>query len=61
MHTDTQKYDVSLDKEFQQYLKNKHHKDGFIYQIKYKNYSLKENRQTEIMMFRIILVLNTNM
>ena len=36
MHTGTKKYDVSLAKEFQQHLKNKHWKDGVIDQGKYK-------------------------
>ena len=30
MHTGTQKYYVSLDKEFQQHLTNNHRKDGFV-------------------------------
>ena len=34
MHTGTQKYDVSLAKEFQEHLKKKHRKDGVIDQEK---------------------------
>ena len=36
MHTGTQKYDVSLAKEFQEHLKKKHRKDGVIDQGKQK-------------------------
>ena len=36
MHTDTQKYDVSLAKGFQEHLTKKHRKDGFIDQGKSK-------------------------
>ena len=60
IHTGTQKYDVSLDKEFQEYLTKKHHKDDVINQGKYKNYSCKGNGQIESIMFRIMLTLNTN-
>ena len=34
MHTGTQKYDVSLAKELQKHLTEKHRKDGGIYQGK---------------------------
>ena len=36
LHTSNQKYFVSLAKKFQHPLKNKHHKDGIIYQGNYK-------------------------
>ena len=36
MHTSTEKYDVSLAKEFQEHQTKKHHKDGVIDQVKYK-------------------------
>ena len=36
MHTGTQKYDVSLAKNSQQFLTNKHRKDGVIDQVKPK-------------------------
>ena len=61
MHTGTQKNDVSLAKEFQQHLENKHRKNGVINQGKYKNVSWKYNRQTDSIMFMIMLTLNTNM
>ena len=37
MYTGTQKYDVSLAKEFQHFLKKKDRKDGVIDQGKFKN------------------------
>ena len=46
MHTCTQKYDVSLAKEFQHYLTKEHRKNGVFDQGKNKKYSLKENQQT---------------
>ena len=61
MHTVTQKYDVSLDKEFQERLTKKHRKYGAIDKGKQKNDSWKENGQTYSIMFRIMLILNTNM
>ena len=36
MYTGTQKYNISLAKEFQQFMGEKHRKDGFIDQIKFK-------------------------
>ena len=47
MHTGTQKYDVSLAKEFQEHLKKEHHKDGAIDQGKLKTiHGKKMDRQT---------------
>ena len=61
MHTSNQKYDVSLAKEFQEHLTKKNRKYGAIDQGKPKNNSWKENGQTYSIMFRIMLILNTNM
>ena len=47
MHTGTQKYDVSLAKEFQQHLTNKHCKDGVIDQGKHKK-PFMERKWTDI-------------
>ena len=61
MYTGTQKYDVSLAKEFQHFLKKEDRKDGVIDQGKFKNDSWKEDGHTDSIMFRIILLLNTKM
>ena len=61
IHTGTQKYDASLAKEFQQHLTKENWKYGVIDQVKYKNDSWKENGQTDSLMFRIMLLLNTKM
>ena len=42
MHTDYQKYDVSLAKEFKQHLTKEHHKNGAIDQGKYKKIFMRE-------------------
>ena len=61
IHTGTPKYDASLAKEFQKNLTKNHRKDGIIDQGKHKNYSWKENGQTDSIMFRIMMLLKTNM
>ena len=61
MHTSTQNNDVRLDKEFQQICIKIIRKNGVIDQGKYKKYSVKENGQTESIIFRIMLMLHTKM
>ena len=60
MHTGTEKYAVSLAKEFQEHLTKNHRKDGVIYQGKLKKCLWDENGQTDSIMFRIMLTLNKN-
>ena len=61
MHTGTKKYDVSSAKEFQQNQTKIHCKDYFIDQRKYKNDSWKKKGQTDNIIFRTMLMLNTKM
>ena len=61
MHTGTEKYDVVLAKEFQEHTTKEHRKDGSIYQGKSKKDSWKDNGKTDNTMFRIMLMLNSNM
>ena len=61
MHTGNQNNDVSLAKEFQQHRKNKIAKTVSLIRENTKKYSWKENGQTDSIMFRIMLLLHTNM
>ena len=61
IHTGNQNNDVILAKEFQQHLTKEHHKNGVIDQVKYRKYSVKENGQTDNIMFKRILTFHTNM
>ena len=60
MYTSTQNNYVSLSKKFQQHLYKEHRKNGVIYEQKWKKGPVKENVQTESIMFRIMLMLHTN-
>ena len=60
MHTGTVKEYVSLAKEFQDHLEKEHRKNGAIDRGKSKNDSWKENGQKESIIFRIMLLLNSN-
>ena len=60
MHTGNQKYDLSLAKEFQHHPKKEHLKNCVIDQGKHKN-SWKENGQTDIIMFRTMMMFHTKM
>ena len=60
MHNGTQIYDVILSKELQEHLTKITAKMVSLIK-KNKNGSRKENGQTEIIMFRIMLTLNTKM
>ena len=60
MRTGTQKYDVSLAKEFQEHLKKS--TANMVSLIKEnKKGSWKENGQTDSIIFRILMMFNTNM
>ena len=61
IHTGNQNYDTSLAKEFQHHLTKELSKNGVIDQGKYKTDSWKENGQTDSIMFRIMLMLHSNM
>ena len=60
MHTGNQKDYVSFAKEFQQHLTKEHRKNSVFDQGKNINDLWKENGQTNSIMFRIILLLHTN-
>ena len=60
MHTCTKKYDVSLSKELQHFPTKKNRKNGIIDQFKYKKRYMERNGHTDSIMFRIVLMLKTN-
>ena len=61
IHTSTQDKDVSLSKESQQYLtKENLEKIMSLIKANTEKYSVKENGQTERIMFKIIMTLHTN-
>ena len=60
IHTGNQKYDVILVKESQHHLTKKAQNMVSLIKENTKKYSWKENGQTYSIMFRIILLLNTN-
>ena len=60
MKTGNKQDDVRLDKEFQHHLTKEHRKNIVIDQGK-KNDSLKENGQIDSILFRIMMMLYTNM
>ena len=55
------KKDVSLAEEFKDHLEGEHRQNGTIDQGKSENDSWKENEQTNIIMFKIMMMLNSNM
>ena len=60
IHTSTQDNVVSLTKEYQQHMFEEHPKH-YVIEQGIKKYPVKENRQTETIMFRIMLTLRTKM
>ena len=61
MHTGNENIDISLAKEFQQHKKKEHKKMMCLIRSKQIKDSWKENGQTDSIMFRIIMMLHTNM
>ena len=61
MHYFTQKNDVSMAKKFQKNISMEQRKNGVTDQGNIGNELVKENGQTESIMFRIMLRLHTNM
>ena len=60
MHTGNQKYGVSLAKEFQHHLTKEHHRN-FVFDQGKNNREFIKNGQTDIIMFRLLLMLHTKM
>ena len=59
IHIITQNNDVRFYEEFQQRLSKEHSKNGIIDQVKYKKNSVKENGQTDSIMFKLMLMFHT--
>ena len=61
IHIGTEKKDVSLATEFKDHLEGENFQNGAIDQGKSRKYSWKENGNRDSIMFRIMLVWNSNM
>ena len=61
IHTGNQKYDVRLYKEFQHPLIKEHHRNGVFDQGKKNKQFMKKKGHRYSIMFRIMLMLHTNM